>query len=184
MAQDIRFVVSDIMDLPMGYAAGCDMLYTDPPWEQGLVKMFETLAYRDGNVERAGNQIDDILDRLFDLTPAGIPAFIEYSTKGHERVIAAGEKHGFQCTHVHHCMQTTKKPYVIVQFNSDMPPIDGAGGWEPLQAALDHHNPTRVFEPFAGHGQHSRRMWKHGCSVTAAELNPHRAAKLKEWFDL
>ena len=184
MSADLRFRVSDIMDLPSDVAEGCDMVYTDPPWEAGLVKMFETLANRDGGIDRPGNTIDGILKRLFELTPDGIPVFIEYSTKGHERVVDAGEAAGFKCTRVHRCIQTTKKPYVIIQFNSDMPSIDGAGGWEPIMAALNHHNPKRVFEPFAGHGQHTRRMVAHGAFVVASELNPARAAKLQSYFGI
>jgi len=180
----VTFKVSDIMDLTPDYAAGCDLLYTDPPWEQSLVKMFETLAYRDANLPRPANEIDHILDWLFAITPGGIPAFIEYSVGGHERVVQHAHSHGFQCTQVHYCTQTNGKPYVILQFNSDMPPMDYVGGWVPLKKVMEYHKPRRVFELFAGHGQHIRRMIAAGAEVVAAELNPARAAKLQGYFGL
>ena len=180
----VDFVVSDIMDLPLERARGCDFTFTDPPWEQGLVKMFETLAHRDAGLERPGNDIDAILKQLFTLAPLA-PCFVEYSVKGHERVIAAGKERG----HVHswtlEAVQTTGKPYVIVAFNTRMPkPQDTLQGWEFLEKAMEFHKPARVFEPFAGHGQHTRRMVKHGARVIASELNPARAQKLKDHFGL
>jgi len=180
-----RFCVSDIMDLPANWAEGADLMYTDPPWEQKLVKMFETIAERDAGRGKAGNDINKILGRMFGLCPRGRPAFIEYGLEGYQRVERIGRMYGFRHAWTRQGTQTNGNPYVVVAFNTDMPAPGAFYGWEMLAKVHTHHKPGVIFEPFAGHGQHARR-WASllGCEVIVSEYNPARAAKLVEWFGL
>jgi len=179
----VDFIVSDIMDLPLDRAADCDLTFTDPPWEQGLVKMFETLAQRDAGLPKPGNTIDAILHRMFELAPKA-PCVVEYSVKGHTRVLEAGHAGGHLDGRVCHATQTNGKPYVFIIFNSGMPLPRNPKGWEMIDHVFEYHKPTKVFEPFAGHGQHTRRFVEHGADVIASELSPHRAQKLMDYFNL
>lgn len=167
--------VCDIMRLPSDVARGCDMTFTDPPWENSALRMFETIMAKAGT-PKPGNDIDAVLDRLFLLAPKDKPCFVEYSVKGHTRVIRCGLARGHQLHRVIHS-EYVHGPQVVVQFNSDMPLAANVKGWGVLDAAIAYHKPACIFEPFAGHGVHAARMVKLGVNVVASELNPARAAK-------
>lgn len=168
----------DIMQLEYPVAWECDICYTDPPWEQGMVSMFETWLVKQG-LERPGNHIDSILERLFDLWPRTKPLYVEYSVKGSERVRHWGEKMGHTYHETIMAKQTNKKPYVVICFNTDIPTPFYAEGWDVLNKVLEYHKPKRVFEPFAGIGQSTKRILASGSKVTANEINPARFEKLK-----
>jgi len=178
---NVSLQVADIMSLPDGWANDCDLTFTDPPWEQGLVKMFETIRYKQTAVERVGNTIDGILNKLFQLAPKGKPCFVEYGMKGYERVEAIGQENGFVLAGTVIGTQLSGQPYATMCFNTDMN-LSGAAnlqGWGFLDKTLAHHKPTKVFEPFAGHGQHARRIAANGYGVRATEFNAARAEKCR-----
>jgi hypothetical protein len=176
MIGKVTFRISDVMALPPDVAADCDMTFTDPPWEPSALKMFETTMEKGGH-GRPGNNIDAILQRLFALAPSDKPCFIEYSVKGHDRVIHWGKAAGHTFVRTVIGTQLSRVPYAILQFNSDMPDMGSPVAWGALEAALDYHQPKCVFEPFAGHAVHTSRMAKRGIRVIASEVNPDRAAK-------
>ena len=180
-----KFLVSDIMNLPDDYADGCDLTYTDPPWENRMVKFFET-SMRKSGFEPPKNDIDKIIERLFYLAPDGQPTFVEYGKVGMDRVIDIGKQFGFEFVRSIYGQQVqNKSPFVIIQFNSDMPkPQRMIKGFDVLHLAVQHHNPSCIFEPFAGLGVTTKIMDGLGVNVVAAELNPARAAKLREKFDV
>lgn len=168
--------VCDIMKLPNDAAVGCDMTFTDPPWEQGLVKMFETLMFKAG-YERPGNNIDDLLHRLFILAPDGYPCFVDYSVKGAQRVARIGREHGFELSGVVLLEQANSKPYASIQFNTDFSNEGDLSGWGLIRAVLRYHKPNKVFEPFAGLGVLARQCIALGIDVVASEMNPKRAER-------
>ncbi len=178
-----KFKVSDILSLPSDYADECDMTYTDPPWENRMVKWFETDMRKKGYTPPK-NDIDEIISRLFELAPSGKPTFIEYGKKGFERVINIGRDHGFDFVRKIFGYQTTKQPFCVLQFNSDLPqPKKAINGFDVLELAIKHHKPSCIFEPFAGLGITSKIMDGWGVDIVAAELNPGRAQKLQEKFN-
>jgi len=178
----VKFKVADIMSLPDNYADGCDMVFTDPPWEDRMVKFFDTASKKVGGLSQSSG-IDGILNKLFKMSPK-VPMFIEYSIQGHERVIHHAERNGHVFNRTIRSTQTNGKPYCIIQFNSDMPLVLDSKGFDILHHAIEHHRPKRIFEPFAGHGVHAFIMHSKGCEVVAAELNKGRAAKLMAKFGL
>ena len=179
----IKFETSDVMNLPDDYATGCNMTYTDPPWENRMVKWFETDMRKKG-FKPPQNDIDKIIERLFFLAPKDSPTFVEYGKKGFERVINIGKASGFNFVQKIFGFQTTKQPFVILQFNSDLPmPKSTINGFDVLELAIKHHKPTRIFEPFAGLGITSKIMDKYNLDIVAAELNPSRANRLLEKFN-
>jgi len=178
-----KLEIKDIMSLPSDYANACDLTYTDPPWENRMVKWFETDMRKKG-YEPPQNDIDEIIGRLFDLAPKGKPTFVEYGKKGFERVIEIGTAKGFEFNRKIFGYQLSKQPFVVLQFNSDLPqPQSAINGFDVLEMAIRHHKPRCIFEPFAGLGITAKIMDNYGVDIVAAELNPARANKLKEKFN-
>jgi len=62
-------------------------------------------------------------------------------------------------------------------------PQKAINGFDVLELAIKHHNPSCIFEPFAGLGITSKIMDGWGVDIVAAELNPGRAQKLQEKFN-
>jgi len=181
MSPVIDVVTADIMKLPVDFACGCDLTYTDPPWEQRMVKSFETMAHKQSGLSKPGNQIEAILRRLFLLSPTGAPVFVEYGRQGWERVCSAARGTGRTFAFKTELPQTNGKPYLIWAFDTNMPPVPDYSGdaWAVLDAAAVFHRPRLVFEPFVGLGKTARRWKAHGASVRGAELNPERAARAR-----
>ena len=63
-----------------------DMIWCDPPWEQRMVKYFETVMKRDSGRE-ASNTITNIINKLGSLASTEKLIVVEYGIKGHELVI-------------------------------------------------------------------------------------------------
>lgn len=141
--------------------------------------MFETWLVKQG-LPKPGNNIDSILQQLFYLWPITKPLYIEYSIKGNERVRHWGEKSGHTYFETIITKQTNKKPYALICFNTDIPTPFYAEGWDVLNKVLDYHKPKRVFEPFAGIGQSTKRILASGSEITANEINPLRYEKLNQ----
>ena len=180
----MRAYNQDIMDLPLDVAADCDMTFTDPPWGQGPLKAFEKTAAKAGR-PAPQNSIERILRRLFRLAPKG-PLFIEYTIlqSGKDLVISLGEMEGHRLHRQIQAEQFNGKPYVVLQFNSDMPPPENPRKWGVMDAVCKYHKPQLVFEPFAGSGRHSIQLARRGASVVANEINPKQYIRLKERLGL
>ena len=179
-----RFEQKDIMDLDHDIAQSCDMVYTDPPWGNRMVKWFETDMRKAGYLPPS-NTIDQIINRLFELAPQDRPLFCEYGKSGFERVVQIGRQNGFDFIRTIAGTQRSKHPFVIIQFNSDMPkPLEHIHGFDLLKKAMQWHRPKIIFEPFAGLGITSKIMSEFGCDVIANELNPKRAKKFMENLDM
>lgn len=182
---EVDLLICDIMAIPMDRAAGCDITFTDPPWEQGLVRMFETIQKKQTGIEPPGNDINEILKRLAALAPSDKPAFVEYGLKGYERVIVHMEDVGHRLHRVQPALQVNGKPYVILCFNTDIPDFEREPkNWDMLNRVNEYHKPKWVFEPFAGQGMHVGKWHKHGVNVRASELNPYRASKIVKEYGL
>lgn len=173
---------SDIMALPDDVAAGCDLTYTDPPWGVSPLKMFETHMEKSG-YGRPGNLIEDILSRLFALTPKGKPCFVEYGVKSnYEQVVEIAQTHGLRLSKTIPARQMNGNPFVVLQFDSDMPSPVNPGPWDILLSAIEYHQPRCVFEPFAGLGLTAGKILEQGVSVVASEINPGRYRKMLDWL--
>jgi hypothetical protein len=172
-----KFLMADIMELPSHWAEGSDMTFTDPPWEQGALTMFETLAFKKADLPRPGRKIDDVLAALFSLAPAGCPIFVEYGSKTFQRVVRIGVEHGAAYSKTMQSIQSNGSPFVVVEFNSDIEPPSVMKGYSVLMKAIATHKPSCIFEPFAGTGRHAAHMIGAGVDVIASELNPHAALK-------
>lgn len=158
-----------------------DLVWTDPPWENRMVKFFETAYLKDNILEKPGHDINDLLEALFYLIPKKVPAYVEYSVKGHSRVAEIGQAYGHDYTGITTSRQTNGNEYVILHFNTDEIIPEELVGWQPLLHALTFCKPKMVFDPFAGIGQTAEHVLKYSnASYIGSELNPKRYQKLAE----
>tara|TARA_R110002153_G_scaffold189041_1_gene341863 strand:+ start:970 stop:1533 length:564 start_codon:yes stop_codon:yes gene_type:complete len=155
-----------------------DMLWTDPPWEEKMVKFFRTQMKKDFGSSDDFN-ITEILEHLAKLADKTKPLFVEYSVKGHERVIdimkAFGHTHKMTCTQI----QSTKLPYIIMVFNTDYKLPLGLKGFDSVKHAVNVLKPSRVFDPFAGIGLTAKAVISQGSFYIGSEINPKRFKRLE-----
>ena len=172
--------IGDICAVPSGYADGCELTFTDPPWEQGMVKMAETYLLRRAGIEPPGHTIDELLEHMFRLAPKDRPCYVEYSIKGQDRVTYWGQFHGHMPGQVWPIRQGNGRPCVLMTFNNPMPlPSYTPRIKEAIALVMGYHKPALVFEPFAGRGDYIAPMVKLGARVRGIEINPALACQIK-----
>lgn len=154
-----------------------DMIWCDPPWEDGMVKYFQTLNKKQTG-RLVNNQIDGILDTLFRLAHKGKPIAVEYSVKGHERVIRYAEKYGHQHFHTTYAKQENGITSVIIFFNTEFKLPDNVMGYANTILGVEGIGAKHVFDPFAGIGRTARAVLKAGATYHGSELNESRYKKL------
>jgi hypothetical protein len=159
-----------------------DIYYTDPPWEQRMVKWFETKMRKDTGVE-VKNDIVLILEHMSKLADKQKPIFIEYSVKGTEALIDIFETAG----HKHHTTVVARydrgKPHHMIAFNTDIDiPVDLV--MENLvMHCVNKTNAKVVFDSFAGIGYTCKWVKKCGADYIGYELNPKRFERLIKEYD-
>ena len=156
-----------------------DIVYCDPPWEQRMVRFFQTQMKKQTG-KTADNEIGAILAKLASLCSTEKPVFIEYSVKNCDRVInhmeAAGHKH-FKTVNG---LQTNNKPYVIMAFNTSVDIGDGVKGFDAVTKAVKLTGAKTVVDPFAGIGKTAEAAIKAGATYHGYELNPARYERLSK----
>lgn len=154
-----------------------DIIWCDPPWEDGMVKYFETLNKKQ-NGKIVVNKIDGILDTLFRLAHNGKPICVEYSVKGHERLIRIAEKYNHQYFHTTFAKQDNGSPSVIIFFNTDFILPDNIVGYKNTTLGVQGLKAKHVFDPFAGIGRTARAVLKAGATYHGSEFNKTRYDRL------
>lgn len=152
-----------------------DILYCDPPWEERMLKFFYTKAKR-----QLDTSIYNIITQLGLLANNEKPFYVEYSIKGSDDIIHilknCGHRHISTTTH----LQTNKKPYVLLQFNTNFVCEPNKKGGELVQYIVKQHNKPLVFDPFAGIGFTAKNVYKAGGRYIGYELNKERFDRLQE----
>lgn len=154
-----------------------DIIYTDPPWEQGLVKMFETIQFKQTGIERPNNSIDEILNHLAKLSHTDKPIWIDYSVKGHERVLHIMKSKGHTFNEKKILIQTNGKPYIVMSFNTNIKMTD-SNGFDNIRDIVRKTKAEVVFDPFAGIGAIAKTVLGEGSDYVGYELNPARYKRL------
>ena len=150
-----------------------DIVYCDPPWEQRMVKFFQTtMRKQTGKV--ADNTIEGILSKLGQLCLTDKPVFVEYSVKGSDRVVSIMEAAGHKHFRTVAGFQTNKSPFAIISFNTDVDIGDGVVGWDGVRRAVELTGAKVVVDPFAGIGQSAKAFVEAGVTYHGYELNPAR----------
>lgn len=155
-----------------------DILYTDPPWEQRMVRFFETQMFKQTGVKKE-NSIENILTCLARLTHKK-PAFIEYSIKGHELVIEIMEQYGHTFNYKQQLLQTNNKPYIVMVFNSNVIIPEGMNGEKVIHYVVSQFDKPLVFDPFAGIGFTAKHVFSSGGKYIGYEINKNRFDRLQK----
>lgn len=154
-----------------------DIIYCDPPWEERMVKYFETIMEKSGH-KKPNNTISEILYKLGELADTNKPLFIEYSVKNHERVIKIMESFGHKFNKVFESIYDGNRPYVIISFNTSILIENGLKDQLSLKRILEKTKAKTVFDMFAGIGVICKIVEDYGCEYIGYELNPERFKKL------
>lgn len=159
-----------------------DIVYCDPPWEQKMVKYFQTIMRNQVGVI-ANNDINDILKQLARLSSTRKPVFVEYSVKGTDRVISIMKKAGHKHNFTNELLQHNGKPYHLIVFNSDIRIRGALKGFNVVTEVMNKTKPKIVFDPFAGIGKTAKTVLNAGSAYIGYEMNKTRYNRLKIVID-
>lgn len=156
-----------------------DMLWTDPPWGEGMTKYFHTIAVKEtGDDGLPYTSCKQILKKLLSLADVNKPLFIEYGTEYREPLTIA-QNLGHRVNHVTKATQSRNdRPYAILSFNTDIEIPDGLIGGESVTYAIHALEANTVFDPFAGIGYTAKFVHKAGAEYVGGEFNEARYNKL------
>lgn len=154
-----------------------DIVWTDPPWQNGMVKLFQTMLYKDtGRVVE--HDIDEILNHFFTLADRNKPIILEYSIRGHEKVLEIAERHGHRVMSVNERIQSMNRPFLLLVFNSHVKISEIGKGAEIITNTLRGFDAEIVFDPFAGIGFTAKAVINAGKIYVGSEINEKRYNKL------
>lgn len=154
-----------------------DMIWTDPPWCNGMVKFFQTQLKKDTG-EIIEHTIEDIITQLAILSDKTKPVIIEYSEKGSDYVVKTMELNGHKFISKNVCMQSMGRAFVILVFNVEIDICKTEKGANIITETLIGLNYNTIFDPFAGVGFTAKAVLKAGKNYIGSELNPKRYSKL------
>ena len=156
-----------------------DMIWTDPPWEERMVKLFHTMMRKDG-YNPPVNTFVDIINQFAKLSDRSKPIVVEYGMKGYEKVIAIMKSKG----HTHYKtikgIQSMGRPFVLMTFNADIDVNVTRKGGAIIVDTLMARNEHTIFDPFAGIGFTAKAVRSAGKHYIGSELNPKRFAQLQK----
>ena len=157
-----------------------DVLWCDPPWGEGMLKLFARMARNAGHDPPADN-LHGVLSSLFRLASTKKPLFVEYSHRGTDVPMRIAEHFGHTLAGVTYGVQTNDKPFVVLNFNTGGYTVpDNARGWDAVKHMIATFRPGVVFDPFAGLGKTAEAVVRAGATYIGSEMNPDRYRRLAE----
>lgn len=155
-----------------------DVLWCDPPWGEGMLRLFARMAARVGHLPPADN-LYAVLGALFRLADKRKPLFVEYSHKGTSVPLGIACSEGHRLERVSHCTQTNGKPFVVMNFNTPHYTVpDYTVGFDVVRGTVEALKPQVVFDPFAGMGKTAEAVVSAGACYVGSEMNPDRYRKM------
>jgi DNA modification methylase len=160
-----------------------DLMYTDPPWNEGIMKLFQKSAMvKTGRASK--ETMKDALNQLFASAHRDKPMLVEFSARGWDKVVEIGKYCGHRYTGHALALQCNGKPMVVLSFNTDyLTPTLGLDEEGCIRAAIAALKPGLVFDPFAGLGVTAEIIIKCGARFIGGEMNGARYAELKKVID-
>ena len=171
----------DIMQIES--APDYDLLYTDPPWGNRMVKFFETME-RKATGKSHNNSLQLVIEKLGDLADPNKPLIIEYGIKGWEEIIPWLEAKGHRLYKKFEAIQSMKRPFVVLVFNTQFDINTQLVGFNIVTDTVLRTGAKKVFDPFGGIGQTARAVHKAGADYYGNEMNPERFRRLKQVCDV
>lgn len=155
-----------------------DLLYTDPPWGNRMVKFFETME-RKATGKSHNNSLRVIIDKLGDLADPNKPMVIEYAIKGSEEIIPWLEAKGHRLYKKFEAIQSMKRPFVLLVFNTEFDINTQFMGFNIVTDTVSRLGAKKVFDPFGGIGQTAKAVHRAGADYFGNEINEERYKRLK-----
>lgn len=156
-----------------------DILYCDPPWEQRMVKFFQTKLRKDTGVV-VDNHINDLLYKLGDLADRKKPLYIEYSLMGYRDVVRKMTKLGHKFHSATEHTQANGNRFMLCAFNTDCEIDSSLKAGKVVEHVVKHHLCPIVFDPFAGIGFTAKHVYKGKGRYIGYELNPLRYERMNK----
>lgn len=176
----------------------CDLIYTDPPWGDGLIKAFERLRIKKDGTPPSEPimEVSNFLCNLFILCyrKAKNVMFVEYGNKWAKEVITAATKAGFKYGTTIQTYYGNYKPHQIIIFYKNQKPDftyldsikkNGTGIKNTVKFMAEISSPflkanDTVFDPCAGLGLTGRMARSLNCKFIGNELTKFRLDKCIE----
>lgn len=155
-----------------------DIIWTDPPWGERMVKLFYTMMNKKG-YNPPKHTFIEIITKLGELADKSKPLVVEFSTKGYKEAILILERQGHSLTSIEERMQSMNRGYVILVFNKTLE-IPKSKGFQLITDFFKRSDYKIVFDPFGGVGQTCRAVKKAGKIYIGSEMSPDRYEKLKK----
>ena len=155
-----------------------DLLYTDPPWGERMVKWFSNYQFKKTGVKPT-HTLNDILNQLGRLANPQKPMVIEYEIKGYDKVINVMQDHGHTYYEATEGMQSMGRPFILLIFNTKFQFDPESEGFTFVKDAVRKTKANTVFDPFAGIGNTAKAVKATGATYIGSEINSDRYAKLK-----
>lgn len=154
-----------------------DIVWTDPPWEDRMVKWFQGKMKKETGLE-VQNTLTQIITKLATLSKTDKPIVIEYSIKGHEYIVDVMQSKGHVLKSKNVRLQSMGREFILLVFNADIE-IPNQKGFAIIEEFFTKNKYGIVFDPFAGIGATAKSVLKTGTNYIGSELNPARYNRLK-----
>ncbi len=153
-----------------------DIIWTDPPWEERMVKWFQGKMKKETGIE-VKNTLTQIITKLATLTKTDKPIVIEYSVKGHEYIVDVMQSKGHVLKSKNIRLQSMGREFILLVFNVPVT-IPNQKGFAIIEEFFTVNKFGIVFDPFAGIGATAKSVIKTGTFYIGSELNPERYKRL------
>lgn len=152
-----------------------DILWTDPPWEQRMVRCFETMM-KNACGTAPKHSIEEIIWQLWKLAKTDKPMVVEYSIRWHEKIVAILRACGHRFIKSYEREHEYGKQLFLV-FNEPVEIAEGKG--KVIITETLRKTPYQiVFDCFAGIGYTASAVRKAWRIYIWSEINPKRYSKL------
>jgi hypothetical protein len=148
-----------------------NMIWTDPPWGQRMVRFFYTKMYGKGHSEKV-DDIKDILKALSDNADNQKPMFIAYCVAEYKNILPIFARH--KLNQILIANQENGRPFVIISYNTNYKMKEGLKGFDNVRDCIFDLQPNTVFDPFSGIGKTARIVEKAGANYIGSEININR----------
>lgn len=183
-----RVICADITKLdPVALLGAPDLIYVDPPWNQGNVASFYTKAGQKG--QGSFTELREALMRTFQ---AARVVWAEMGKQHIDEFAAQVERSGGKITHRFSCTYYRRHLVYLIRADFSGGPALRAGAVAALEGADDEKTPglvlqaeawaRRILDPCTGRGLTGRTTHQQGRRFCGSELNPRRLANLLAWF--
>jgi len=170
-----------------------DLVYTDPPWGQGLVRYWQTKNKKDTGAEPPDLHHADLLNKLFSIAAeiSKGTVIVEYGMKWRDEIALTGLKHGLKhrgCVMAHYRSGSKIRPCDIHLFSDHddcvLTPafaegMEGLCDYPVVDWCFQNFAPKEgiVVDPMCGLGSTAKAALDYGLTFYGNEFNSKRLEK-------